>query len=195
MRVFDKSRGAGQVARSIPHGADADEHERPNRGQIDAGPASQPNSKLSTNRIDTPATPDGATGGETHYRVNIVSRGLRRQEPGGAPSPGLRPARRRIRRRPARARGVARARPARHEPDADRAGFGPYAFTLTPEEARIAAARAGLRRALEGRLTLSHFAPLAAFVLAMRSSPFSPDRARRPPPRRDRAAAGAARLS
>ncbi len=47
------------------------------------------------------------------------------------------------------------------------AGFGPYAFELTPDEARIAAARAGLRRALEGRLTLSHFAPIAAFVLAM----------------------------
>jgi hypothetical protein len=47
------------------------------------------------------------------------------------------------------------------------AAAGPRAFELTPEEARIAAARAGLRRALEGRLTLSHFAPLAAFVLAM----------------------------
>ncbi|MBV8662176.1 MAG: hypothetical protein JO107_03645 [Hyphomicrobiales bacterium] len=47
------------------------------------------------------------------------------------------------------------------------AEFGPYVFELTPDEARIAAARAGLRRALEGRLTLSHFAPIAAFVLAM----------------------------
>lgn len=47
------------------------------------------------------------------------------------------------------------------------AATGPRAFELTPEEARIAAARAGLRRALEGRLTLGHFAPLVAFVLAM----------------------------
>jgi hypothetical protein len=46
-------------------------------------------------------------------------------------------------------------------------GLAPLAFALTPEEARIAAARAGLRRALEGRLTLGHFAPLAAFGLAM----------------------------
>lgn len=46
-------------------------------------------------------------------------------------------------------------------------GLGPYAFELTPDEARIAASRAGLRRALEGRMTLSHLAPLAAFVLAM----------------------------
>lgn len=47
------------------------------------------------------------------------------------------------------------------------ARLGPYAVELTSEEARIAAARAGLRRALEGRMTLSHSAPLAAFVLAM----------------------------
>jgi hypothetical protein len=46
-------------------------------------------------------------------------------------------------------------------------GFGPYVFELTEDEARIAGARAGLRRALEGRLTPSHLAPLAAFVLAM----------------------------
>ena len=44
--------------------------------------------------------------------------------------------------------------------------FGPYAFSLTADEARIAAARAGLRRALAGGLTAAHFAPLAAFVLA-----------------------------
>jgi hypothetical protein len=50
---------------------------------------------------------------------------------------------------------------------AQAAPLGPYAFELTQEEARIAAARAGLRRALEGRLTLAHLAPLAAFVLAM----------------------------
>lgn len=46
-------------------------------------------------------------------------------------------------------------------------GLGPYVFELTEDEARIAAARAGLRRALEGRLTAAHLAPLAAFVLAM----------------------------
>ncbi|MGD0640957.1 MAG: hypothetical protein ABSC22_09445 [Roseiarcus sp.] len=46
-------------------------------------------------------------------------------------------------------------------------GFGPYAFELTEDEARVAAARAGLRGALAGRLTSAHFAPLAAFVLAI----------------------------
>ncbi len=46
-------------------------------------------------------------------------------------------------------------------------GFGPYAFELSEDEARIAAARAGLRRALAGRLTSAHFAPLAAFALAI----------------------------
>ena len=46
-------------------------------------------------------------------------------------------------------------------------GFGPYVFELTEDEARIAAARSGLRRALAGRLTSAHFAPLAAFVLAI----------------------------
>jgi hypothetical protein len=45
--------------------------------------------------------------------------------------------------------------------------FGPYAFSLTADEARIAAARAGLRRALAGGLTAAHLAPLAAFVLAI----------------------------
>jgi hypothetical protein len=47
---------------------------------------------------------------------------------------------------------------------------GPYArqaFELTPDEARIAASRAALRRALAGGLTGRHLAPLAAFVLAM----------------------------
>jgi hypothetical protein len=47
------------------------------------------------------------------------------------------------------------------------ADFGPYAFALTEDEARIAAARSGLRRALAGGLTAAHFAPLAAFVLAI----------------------------
>lgn len=47
------------------------------------------------------------------------------------------------------------------------AEFGPYAFELTPDEAKIAGARAGLRRALEGGLTRNHMAPIAAFVLAM----------------------------
>jgi hypothetical protein len=46
-------------------------------------------------------------------------------------------------------------------------GFGPCVLELTEDEARIAGARAGLRRALAGRLTLGHLAPLAAFVLAM----------------------------
>jgi hypothetical protein len=45
--------------------------------------------------------------------------------------------------------------------------FGPYVFSLTDDEARIAAARAGLRRALAGGLIGAHFAPLAAFVLAI----------------------------
>ena len=45
--------------------------------------------------------------------------------------------------------------------------FGPYTFEFTEDEARIAAARAGLRGALAGRLTSAHFAPLAAFVLAI----------------------------
>ena len=45
--------------------------------------------------------------------------------------------------------------------------FGPYTFSLSADEARIAAARAGLRRALAGGLTASHVAPLAAFVLAI----------------------------
>jgi hypothetical protein len=45
--------------------------------------------------------------------------------------------------------------------------FGPYAFSLAADEARIAAARAGLKRALAGGLTAAHFAPLAAFVLAI----------------------------
>jgi len=47
------------------------------------------------------------------------------------------------------------------------APFGRLAFELTPDEARIAASRAALRRALAGGLTLRHLAPLAAFVLAM----------------------------
>jgi len=50
---------------------------------------------------------------------------------------------------------------------AETSAFGPYAFSLTADEARIAAARAGLRRALAGGLTSAHFAPLAAFVLAI----------------------------
>ncbi len=40
-------------------------------------------------------------------------------------------------------------------------------FELTPEEARIAASRIALRRALAGGLIGRHFAPLAAFVLAL----------------------------
>ena len=47
------------------------------------------------------------------------------------------------------------------------APFGPFAFELTEDEARIAASRAALRRALAGGLTARHLAPLAAFLLAM----------------------------
>jgi hypothetical protein len=46
-------------------------------------------------------------------------------------------------------------------------GFGPYVFSLSAEEARVAAARAGLRRSLAGRLIAAHVAPLATFVLAI----------------------------
>jgi hypothetical protein len=45
--------------------------------------------------------------------------------------------------------------------------FGPYAFTLAPAEAEAAAARLGLRKALNGGLLASHVAPLTAFVLIM----------------------------
>jgi len=45
--------------------------------------------------------------------------------------------------------------------------FGPYAFSLTADEARVAGARAGLRQALAGGLTAAHYAPLAAFALAI----------------------------
>jgi hypothetical protein len=45
--------------------------------------------------------------------------------------------------------------------------FEPLAFELTADEARIAASRAGLRRALAGGLTKRHLAPLAAFTLAL----------------------------
>lgn len=45
--------------------------------------------------------------------------------------------------------------------------FGPYAFTLTAEEAEAAAARYGLRSALAGGLTARHHAPLATFVLVI----------------------------
>ena len=52
-------------------------------------------------------------------------------------------------------------------PDSGADSFGPYAFTLAPAEAEAAAARAGLRRALNGGLLASHWAPLTAFVLIM----------------------------
>ncbi len=45
--------------------------------------------------------------------------------------------------------------------------FGPFAFTLAPAEAEAAAARLGLRQALNGGLLASHVAPLTAFVLVM----------------------------
>ena len=45
--------------------------------------------------------------------------------------------------------------------------FGPYVFTLAPDEAEAAAARAGLRTALKGGLLTSHVAPLTAFALVM----------------------------
>ena len=50
---------------------------------------------------------------------------------------------------------------------AEPAAPGPCTFTLTPEDARIAASRAGLRGALAGRLSRRHAAPLAAFVLSL----------------------------
>jgi uncharacterized MAPEG superfamily protein len=43
--------------------------------------------------------------------------------------------------------------------------LGPYSFTLTPDDAKIAASRAGLKAALAGRLSLAHVAPLVAFGL------------------------------
>ncbi|WP_158816198.1 hypothetical protein [Methylocapsa sp. S129] len=43
--------------------------------------------------------------------------------------------------------------------------LGPYSFTLTPEEAKTAASRAGLRSVLAGRLSRNHVAPLVAFAL------------------------------
>lgn len=45
--------------------------------------------------------------------------------------------------------------------------FGPFVFSLADDEARIAAARAGLRRSLAGGLIAAHLAPLAAFMLAI----------------------------
>jgi hypothetical protein len=44
-------------------------------------------------------------------------------------------------------------------------GPEPCSFALTPQEAEIAASRAGLRAALSGRLSLTHVAPLVGFVL------------------------------
>ena len=41
----------------------------------------------------------------------------------------------------------------------------PCSFALTAQEAQVAASRAGLRAALSGRFSLTHFAPLVAFVL------------------------------
>jgi hypothetical protein len=51
--------------------------------------------------------------------------------------------------------------------ETDAAAFGPWSFTLTPEEAEAVAARYGLRSALAGGLTARHHAPLAAFLLVM----------------------------
>ena len=45
--------------------------------------------------------------------------------------------------------------------------FGPYSFTLTDAEARVAGSRAGLRRNLAGRFERHYVAPLVAFVLAI----------------------------
>ena len=50
---------------------------------------------------------------------------------------------------------------------AEDSAFGPYAFTLAPAEADAAAARLGLRQALNGGLLVSHVAPLTTFVLVM----------------------------
>jgi hypothetical protein len=43
--------------------------------------------------------------------------------------------------------------------------LGPYSFEMTPEDAKTAASRAGLRAALSGRLSRNHVAPLVAFAL------------------------------
>jgi hypothetical protein len=52
-------------------------------------------------------------------------------------------------------------------PEESTDSFGPYAFTLESAEAEAAAARLGLRNALNGGLLASHVAPLTAFVLIM----------------------------
>jgi hypothetical protein len=49
--------------------------------------------------------------------------------------------------------------------------FGPYAFTLAPAEAEAAAARVGLRMALQGGLLPGHVAPLTAFALILAFAP------------------------
>ena len=48
-----------------------------------------------------------------------------------------------------------------------RAEAARYSFAPTKEDAAVAAARAGLRSALRGRLSLHHAAPLAAFALIL----------------------------
>lgn len=45
------------------------------------------------------------------------------------------------------------------------ASLGPYSFVLSREEAKTAAARAGLRATLTGRLSRNHVAPLVVFAL------------------------------
>jgi hypothetical protein len=45
--------------------------------------------------------------------------------------------------------------------------LGPYSFEMTQEDAKVAASRAGLRKALSGRLSRHHVAPLVAFALLM----------------------------
>jgi hypothetical protein len=49
--------------------------------------------------------------------------------------------------------------------ESEPASPGPYSFALTQEDAKTAAARAGLRATLAGRLSRNHVAPLVAFAL------------------------------
>jgi hypothetical protein len=47
------------------------------------------------------------------------------------------------------------------------AGFGPYQFTLTDDEARLAAARLALRHGLAARFEREYVAPLVVFILLL----------------------------
>ncbi len=47
------------------------------------------------------------------------------------------------------------------------AGFGPYSFSLTDDEARLAASRLALRLGLGSRFERDYVAPLVVFVLLL----------------------------